>query len=49
MGFKMIKPEEEVIPDSLSFSPLTIMEMIDMGYKKAKEVVIFIIAKTAEA
>jgi len=39
VGITSIRPDEELMPGSLSFDPDKMREMVDMGYKKAKAVV----------
>lgn len=39
VGITLIRPDEELSPDSLSFDPVKMREMVDLGYAKAKQVV----------
>ncbi len=39
VGITSIRPDEELMPGSLSFDPEKMREMVDRGYKKAKVVV----------
>jgi predicted acylesterase/phospholipase RssA len=39
VGITTIRPDEELIDSSLNFDPVKMREMVDQGYKKAKEVV----------
>jgi len=39
VGITLIRPDEELMPESLSFDPEKMREMVDIGYKKAKTVV----------
>jgi len=39
VGITLIRPDEELAPDSLSFDPVKMREMVDLGYAKAKQVV----------
>ncbi len=39
IGITTIRPDEELMESSLNFNPARMREMVDIGYKKAKEVV----------
>ena len=39
VGITTIRPDEELMDSSLNFDPAKMREMVDKGYKKAKEVV----------
>jgi len=39
VGVTVIQPHEELMPDSLSFDPVKMREMVDMGYAETEKVV----------
>lgn len=39
IGITTIRPDEELMESSLNFNPARMREMVDIGYKKAKEVI----------
>lgn len=39
VGITVIRPDEELAPDSLAFDPVKMREMVDKGYQKAEEIV----------